>query len=322
VHALADESGRLVIELHEALQEMDPARWNRAAAAALRERLAAIRERLTGVTEAPWPTEADRLRDELRQVGDALDAVPDPEGSLASARSAWMAFRQQLVPRYEAARTALREYAIHVPSLRPTNYARSFFHVLMATVTLTILWLLPDPVWGIAILAPLFVWAWTTERLRRSRPELNAKVMKLFGPVAHPHEKARINSATWYTTALFLLSFTRAPLVCAVGIAVLGFGDPLAALIGRKIGRLKLIHGRTLEGSLAFFVAGGLAAFGVGWLFAPSVALPSLLAVAGAGSAGGALAELLSLRIDDNLSVPLIATGCASLAAWALGVPL
>ncbi|MCB9596798.1 MAG: hypothetical protein H6719_29010 [Sandaracinaceae bacterium] len=321
--ALADESGRLVIELHAALQEMDPARWNASAVGSLRDRIEAIRDRLYGLTCEPWAQHADSddLRTRLVSVSEALRAMPSADGSLGTARSAWMAFRRELVPRYEAARGALSSYAIHVPSLRPTNYRRSFFHALMGTTTLAILYALPDPVWGIAITGGFLVWAWTMETVRRSSRRLNALLMKAFGPVAHPHETNRVNSATWYVTALFLLSLSRSPLVCAIGVAVLGFGDPIAALVGRRFGRIKLVHGRTLEGTLAFFVAGGLIAFGAAWLFAPAVAWPRLLAMAGAGAAAGSLAELLSLRIDDNLSVALAATAAAAATGWALGVP-
>lgn len=320
---LADESGRLVVELHAAIQEMDPARFDGATASPLRERLAEIRVRLYGLVDERWPAEdPSDLQMHLREVGAALDTVPSEDGSFATAKSAWMAFRRQLVPRYEAARTALRVHAVHVPSLRPTNYTRSIFHAIMASTTLAILYFLPDPVWGIAVVAPLFVWGWSMEWLRRSNPGLNEKLMKLFGAVAHPHETKRINSATWYVTAITLLSLTRSPLVCAVGIAVLGFGDPAGALIGRRFGTVKLQHGRTLEGSLAFFFVGTLAAFGIGMLFAPTLAWPVLLGVCAAGGAGGAFAELNSLRIDDNLSVPIVATVAATLMAFLLGVPV
>ncbi len=319
-----NESGRLVVELHAALQDMDPARWNEAAVGALRLRIGAIREKLSGLTAASWstPDGAPDLHTRLLSVSEALGTLPDEDSSFATARVRWMAFRRELVPRYEAARSALRGHEIHVPSLRPTNYRRSFFHALMATATLAILFALPDPTWGIALTSGFLVWAWTMETARRHHAGLNGLLMKAFSHVAHPHETRRVNSATWYVTALFVLSLTRSPLVCAIGVAVLGFGDPVAALVGRKLGRVKLMHGRTLEGSLGFFVAGALAAFLASWVFAPAVAWPLRLAMSCAGALAGALAELLSLRVDDNLSVAIAATLAAAGAALTLGVTL
>lgn len=318
--ALADESGRLVIELHGALQEMDPVRWNAAAAHALRGRVRAIQKRLHGLTDASWPAAGARLRQKLVSMREALATLPDEDSTLGTAKARWMAFRRELVPRYEALRATLDDFAIHVPSLRPTNYRRSVFHVCMATTTLGIFYLLPDPVWGIAAVAPFFVWAWTMEILRREHPKLNGMLMSAFGPFAHPHETHRVNSATWYTTALMILSLTQAPLVCAVGIAVLGFGDPAAALIGRRWGRHKILHGRSLEGSLGFFAAGLAAGFVAALVFAPGVAWTSLIAIAAVGALFGAVGELLSLRIDDNLSIALTASAAAAAAAVLLGV--
>ena len=133
--ALADESGRLVIELHGAIQEMDPARWDVAAAGGLRSKIRGIQTKIEGLTHASWPARGDRLRGKLLSMSAALGTLPDEESTLGSARARWMAFRTNLLPRYEGVTAALRDFEIHVPSLRPTNYRRSIFHALMATMT-------------------------------------------------------------------------------------------------------------------------------------------------------------------------------------------
>lgn len=320
--ALATESGRLIIELHAALQEMDPARWNHTAADSLRAKIRAIQKKLGGLTAESGPEVGHPLRGPLLSMSEALTTLPDEGSTVGSAKIRWMAFRRELVPRYEAVRSALDDFAIHVPSLRPTNHWRTVFHMGMATGTLAILYALPDATLGIYVVLPFFVWAWTMEYLRRRHPTLNGFLMKAFGPFAHPHETRRVNSATWYTTALMVLSLTRSPLVCAVGIAVLGYGDPVAALIGRRFGKHKLIHGRSLEGSAAFLVAGLIGGFAVATLFAPGIAWLSLLGIVSAGACAGTLAELFSLRIDDNLSVAITATAAAAATAMLLGVPV
>lgn len=326
VPELADESGRLVLELHGVLQEMDRARWKAEATDALRARLRAIQERMKALTDSSSPAssqpdvdraEASDLRAKLLSMSDALATqLPEEETSLGRARVRWMAFRGELVPRYEALERLLVQLQVHVPSLRPTNFRRSFFHVLMAAATLAILYALPDPSWGIAITGALVAWAWTTEIARRRSKWVNDLVMKAFAPIAHPHEWRRINSATWYSTALFILSLTQAPLICAIGVAVLGFGDPAAAYVGRRWGRRRLVHGRTLEGTVAFFASASLVAIVAARLFAPELAWPLTLAMAVAGALAGAFAELFSLRIDDNLSVALSAAAAAAVVSW------
>ncbi|MEC7519748.1 MAG: hypothetical protein VYE22_07780 [Myxococcota bacterium] len=319
--ALADESGRLVLELHRALSEIDPARWHAGAADAARLKLRAIEAKVAHLTSQSWPEKSAALRVKLAEVGAALaERLPREDITAANARARWMAFRKSMTPSYEALQATLHQLEIHVPSLRPTNHRRSLFHVLNAAVCMGILYAVPDPAWAIAISGPLVLWAWTMEIGRRWSERWNAVLMRAFAPIAHPHEWRRVNSATWYLTAIFSLSLTQAPLPCAVGLAVLGVGDPIAAFVGRRWGRIPLVHGRTLEGTLAFFAAASLFGVGAAFLFAPGIALGAALAIACAAGAAGALAELLSLRVDDNLSIPLVASGAAALVTWGLGL--
>jgi len=165
------------------------------------------------------------------------------------------------------------------------------------------------------------VFGWGSEIANRTSKRLRALLFSVFGPLAHPHEHHRVNSATWYATALLLLALTQSKFLCTVGVAVLGFGDPAAAVLGRRFGRVQLIHGRTLEGTLSFVAASTAAAFtalALGYPYSPGQAL--LLALA--GSAAGALAELVSLRVDDNFTVPLSAACGAWGAALALSLSI
>lgn len=315
MRALADESGQLVVELHRVLSDIDPARWHAGAADAVRGRLAALRARAAELMEAHWPEREVRLPASLSELHQRLSEMPDAEATMASAQVRWMAFKASVVPSYEALESALRAYEIHVPSLRPTNYRRNLTHVLSAVGCIAILWAVPTPAWAIALAVPACMMAWTAELSRRRSPRINAMLMRALGPIAHPHEHRRVNSATWYTTALAVLSLFEAPLPAAIGLAVLGFGDPAAALIGRRFGRIAIRHGRTLEGTLAFVIAGFVAALLALLVFAPGLALGAMLGLAAAGAVAGALAELLSLRIDDNLSIPLVAAAAVALAA-------
>jgi len=142
--------------------------------------------------------------------------------------------------------------------------------------------------------------------------------MKLFGPVAHPHEAHRVNSASWYTLALLGLAVAGQMEAAAVGVVVLGLGDPMAALVGRRFGKHALVHGRSLEGTLAFIVAGGLAAAGALHLAWPTMSLGLIAAMAGAGAGAGALVELYSVKVDDNLTIPWAAAGASALVAMFL----
>ena len=89
------------------------------------------------------------------------------------------------------------------------------------------------------------------------------------------------------------------------GLVALAFADPLAAIVGSRYGQRRLRgfgHGRTLEGSLAFFL---IAAVGAGIVAAGSGggAFPWRMGV-GCGLAGAA-AESITPSGWDNVTIPL-----------------
>lgn len=303
------EARDLALQLHGLLSDIDPARWEDGRAGTLRARLQELQRRMEA-RRGHFAALASTLRAELS----SLDG-PAPE-----LRARWLSFKQRVLPAYLELARSLRAEDIHVPSLRPTNYGRNLFHAGSALVGLVSIQLLP--MW--AVLAFAVAWAtfgWGSEIANRTSPTLKRMLFRVFGPLAHPHEHHRVNSATWYATALLVLALTHSKLLCTVGVAVLGFGDPAAAVLGRRFGRVKLVHGRTLEGTLCFAAAAMAAAFlslRLGYPYPVGEAL--LLALSGA--VAGALAELFSLRVDDNLSVPLSAAAAAAAVAWALGLPL
>ena len=302
----------VALELYGLLREIDPARWRDDLARAARARLAQIEERLAGLLEATWPSHLElrvRLEEMYRLVRDrAPGEIPDEE----ELRRQWMRFREELQRAYEALAASLREWDVHVPSLRPTNYGRNVFHVLTALgVILLVQYVLVTPALLIGVAAAAAAFVWTMETGRRYSRRWNALMVTLFGPLAHPHEEHRVASSTWFATALLILALTGSPLVGVTAVAILGVADPAAAIVGRRWGRHKLVNGRTLEGSLTFVVTGFLAALAVllAW-YGPTLA--EAVAIAAAAAVLGALAELGTRRIDDNIAIPL----GAGLGAW------
>ncbi len=238
--------------------------------------------------------------------------------SSARTREQWMALRSALLPGYEALRAVLGMEAVHVPALRPTNYRRSLVHVTSGFVALAIINLLPNALWMKSIAGAFFVYAWLAEFLRRRSPAVNARIMAFYGPVAHPHEWHRVNSATWYCTALLVIALSGSSLVCSVAVLVLGVGDPAAALVGRRWGRTKLVNGRSLEGTATFVLVATLVAGLLCAMIYNQIGAGLVFAIAGGGALAGAIAELFSRKLDDNLTIPI----AAGAAAWALSLVL
>ncbi len=223
-------------------------------------------------------------------------------------------------PRYMEFARSLQAASIHVPSLRPTNWSRSLLHMSSGLFGIFCVEVLPR--WLMLSVAGAWaVFCWSCEISRRFSPAINRVLMKVFAPVAHEHETYKVNSATWYATALILLALSGQPLWCIAGLTVLGFADPVAGLVGRRFGRTRLLHNRTLEGSAAFVVAGTLVT-GVAFMVLHAVSPGVAFGMAFAAALFGAVAELVSLRVDDNFSIPLAAAGGAAFGQWALAIIL
>ncbi len=302
----------LALELYDLLRGLDKRGWQTVSAEA-RTRLETIQEHASVIGSQPSavPTLSERWLDVVQGIRESL---PDADGG----REAWQAFRARMVPTYEALAAALRAEAEPVPSLRPRNLRRSAFHVACgATVLILIEEILP--LWGLIVAPAIFAGTfWFLEILRRFSSKANDGLMWFFRHVAHPHERHRVNSSTWYGTALLLISFIQLPMICAVAVAVLALADPAAGLVGRHYGRISLVHGRTLEGTVTFFLVGALASFAVLGIWHADVSLGARLGISVAAAGVGALVELFSHRLDDNFTVPV----SAALSAWAAAVLL
>lgn len=140
------------------------------------------------------------------------------------------------------------------------------------------------------LLAFLDIARWTDTRFSRF-------LRRSLHLVLRPHERRRFSGGTYILAAGALCSILYPkPVAVAVLICII-LGDTAAVFVGRSVGRVR-IGAKTLEGSLAFFLA-SLA--GILWI----PGLPLNVKVFGAAVA--AVVEALPIPMDDNLTVPLAA---------------
>ncbi|MCC6526854.1 MAG: hypothetical protein IT373_29665 [Polyangiaceae bacterium] len=312
---LALQTRPLALEIHRLLADLDPARWRRGLETKLRTRSERIADNLAsllgdGTAEAtPTPAEAptETLVERLHHMGELLRArLPSPSLAYDEARAAWRSYREELSRGYESLAQALRGSAVVVPGVRPENRARSLFHILSAFSSLILFEVILGPYYARFAALAFAGTFWCLEGLRRVVPSSNDFLMGLFKHIAHPQERYRVNSSTWYGTALAILCFTQEPATTAAAVAILGLADPAAAFIGRRFGRIRLLHGRSLEGSLTFVAVGFVAAFAWLRLFhAAELTLPLALAAATGAALVAGVAEHVSRRVDDNFAIPL-----------------
>jgi dolichol kinase len=123
-----------------------------------------------------------------------------------------------------------------------------------------------------------------------------------------PSERRRFSSMTGFLVAIFLIFLVFPDHLPYLGLGFITVGDLLGKVVGLRFGRVPLLRGRTLEGSLAF-TAGGLAAAWILRLALRASVPPVPLYAVLAGPVFAALVELFSGVLDDNFTVGIISTG-------------
>jgi len=212
----------------------------------------------------------------------------------------------------------------HAPSAtrHDLQLGRRLFHVLNGTTTATVYALLLTHEQVIHIFGTIACVAYVVDRVRIAYPEVVARhapwVNRL---LLRAEEQVRESAMIPYAIAVLLTIITVPKAAALVAIYTLAIADPLAAIVGIRFGRRRITHNRTLEGSLAFFTA----TITIATLVLRYGTLASSGAIAGAAFTIALVAagcELLPLRIDDNLTIPLVVGFTTWIAAVLFGVPL
>lgn len=303
--------------MHEWLVVLDPASFEDAGVPDARAALQTVREEadeLATALRSP-PPELVRLAGDL----DALRDVLPPPAEVPSEALGWIDLRVEVAPLYEAYAHAVKHAGGRARHLHPTNYSRSLVHLVSGLLVVAAFELVFTQWTGFLAALAFTIWAWSLEGARRVSPRVNRWCMWFFGPIARDHERHRVNSATWYGTALFVLSVTAYGPAGVLGLLSLAVGDPIAGLIGRSYGEIRIWGGKSLEGSVAF----ALASLTVGYVYLiglhGTLGGPLfLLGLATLAGATGAIVELLSTRLEDNFTIPVVTAWVVQLAlGWA-----
>ncbi|MCE2400967.1 hypothetical protein J4G08_08795 [Candidatus Poribacteria bacterium] len=172
--------------------------------------------------------------------------------------------------------------------LRKTTHLAGFFLPLIYIVLeKSTMLLIVGCLAGIAVVVEFL--KWVSERFRDF-------FFRVFKSILRTHEqKGAITGATYYIVSILLCIFFFEKSIAIACIFFIILGDTAAALVGKRWGRTKLIGNKSLEGSAACFIV--CAAISLFWLN-PLVGL--------IGAFVATLVELLPLRINDNLTMPLI----------------
>lgn len=180
--------------------------------------------------------------------------------------------------------------------LLPFESARKAIHLTGGLIPLLYLFLNLTKPQALFLLGGLALPFLLSDLLRLRLPRLNRWFLRWFSPAMRPEEETRTTGATHYLLACWLTILLFEKGVAVPALLILACGDTAASVVGQVLGGYQLRQGKTIAGSSAFLVI----AFLVSLPF-----FPAPIALGGALLA--AIAELLPLPLDDNLSIPLTA---------------
>jgi glycerol-3-phosphate acyltransferase PlsY len=190
---------------------------------------------------------------------------------------------------------------------RMNHIGRKLYH-LMGGVGLLSLYYLIGRDRALTFYTVLFVTVLGLDIIRLAIPAVNRFIFKWFSSFIRRNEEHKLTGTAPYILGIGLSLYFYATPIATAAICFLAFGDVAATTIGERYGKIK-IGDKSLEGTTAFAVAAlcaGLLLMFVG------VHLLTWVTILGALVAAGV--ELLPLRINDNLAIPIVSGGVMELA--------
>ena len=190
-------------------------------------------------------------------------------------------------------------------------FARAFIHTSLGSVIVVALLLVEkmDVVVALVLLTVCFL---CLELVRFISPTFGQWISAHLALFMRAEEDTRPMGASYFLIGSVVTAAAFPRDVAVVAMLFLSFGDPIATLVGRWRGRVK-VWSKTLEGSLSCLAICLLA----GTLSASFWESPQLGVVV-VGAFFASICEMLPLHVNDNITIP-IGAGASMLAAqWVL----
>lgn len=160
------------------------------------------------------------------------------------------------------------------------------------------------------------------EQVRVNYPEMAAKFSIYSKYLLRAEEQLKESAQVPYLMGLLLTILSFPKPVALTAIFTLAIADPLSAIVGIKFGKTKIVPHKSLEGSLAFWLATFVSVY-IGFSFILDQG-HSWWAMVGLGFVISTIAsafEMLPIKIDDNLTIPLFTAMTTWLCVLIIGLP-
>lgn len=141
--------------------------------------------------------------------------------------------------------------------------------------------------------------------LRLNNEKMNQFAVKYFGLILRKSEIQSFSGLPFYAMGSALSIYFFPPEVALVSIYFLVFADPIASIVGVKFGKDQILPNKTLQGSVACF----LACYAIMAFVTLDSGAPSHMVLIFCFFAAlfGTISEMFSaFNIDDNMTIPVV----------------
>lgn len=204
--------------------------------------------------------------------------------------------------------------AVRSAYLKERGSERKFIHIMIGNIVF-FWWIFQDRFVMAFLAAAPFILILLYSSLRAASADGNGPNARsaLANASSNGHRFGLVYYAVSWTLLAFFLFDHR--LIASIAIVAMAYGDGMGGLIGKRYGRVRLLRGKTLEGSLAVLVFTVLAILVVigfygllsslGWIPVSFVPLTMALTIALLTGIYVSFVELMTPGEFDNLVIPL-----------------
>ncbi len=189
------------------------------------------------------------------------------------------------------------------PELKYELYRKSI-HLSSSFIPLSYFYIDRDT--EIILLSVMFVTALAIDVARINSAGFRSVYDKILGRILRHHETGKggnsFTGGTYIVLAFLICAIVFPKQAAIASMLIVVFADSMAAIAGIHLGRIRIGNSKTLEGSVAF-IATGIAIV----LLMAELTNEGMNIIAGIAAVFvTAAAELIPVRIDDNIVIPLV----------------
>ncbi len=198
---------------------------------------------------------------------------------------------------------------------------RRLFHILNGVAVATLYLISFSHSQMIHLLGTIASALYLVEQVRINYPETSAKLLPFTRFIMRAEEQLKESAMVPYLMGVLLTIITFPKAIALIGVYSLAIADPLSAIIGIRFGKHKVTPTRSLEGSAAFFLSITIVSTLVLGGYLGSISFFVVLTSVLLGFICS-IFDLIPIKIDDNLTIPLFTSTVVWIICAIFGVSL